>query len=184
MATLTTEQAERIKAIIDQDASLVYAYLDVKGLSYNDRIEWDSKYEESTPKPHFYNDQFTSVTPPWVDWHRTKNNAWAEHVNATLLPDNVIGACVIGGLTLAACSLNPEHTKSFMAEMFSQNCTGIGQLNNISNLLFDEFGLTRKMLLQLQHINDHIHKTKSRHIALKARVDLFVTEGDDREYDA
>lgn len=161
---LTPEQGEKIKGIINNDANLIEAYLKIKDLDYED---WSMVYEMKHPSPKHW-DRMYSVR---------RDVAWQEEVNKKLLPENVVGACVVGGFFLALLAEQPEK-KAFLPSIWQNNESRVEDLpSELVVLLIDEYGLNLGMLETLQSINDVNREIETRRTTLKACVDIFVEEG-------
>jgi hypothetical protein len=167
MARLSTEQGDRIKGIIDEDANLVGKYLEIRGCGDEDYAKFSTGFEAATPPAERDDDAY------WFKLDR----AWAEHVNARLLPENVVGACVVGGLFMAAFDGMPDKGAGLLPDLFERNESYVGDIDyDIIARLYEEFGLTKEMLGELQDINDKIDGTDERRTWLKSKVDEFVSE--------
>lgn len=163
MARLTEEQATRIKDVIDKDANLVGAYLAIKGCGEADYERFQAEYKARDPFPDTLDEQ----NKWWLDL----DEEWEDHVNECLIPDNVIGACVVGGLYLTTTyDITPLWTSN-------EDCPVEELPDDVLRALEDEFGLTTAMLAELQCINDTTADLAERRDALKHRVDDFVRDG-------
>lgn len=170
---LTPEQGEKIKGIINNDANLIEAYLKIKDLDYED---WSMVYEMKHPSPKHW-DRMYSVR---------RDIAWQEEVNKKLLPENVLGACVIGGLAISLIAKYPE--RNLLRELYNSNARGIQNvhLHEVSVLLEEEFGLTMNMQRELQYTNDNVVGksevyTLERRENLKKLIDSWTEPSEEAE---
>lgn len=170
---LTKEQADRVKEIIDGDANLASAYLKVKDINY---IDFANDWEEKNPLPEdIY--EYRAVN----NWHLKKQEDWEEYINSKLLPENVLGACVIGGLAISLIAKYPE--RNLLRELYNFNARGIQNVNlhEVSVLLEEEFGLTMNMQRELQYTNDNEVHTLKRRENLKKLIDSWTEPSEEAE---
>lgn len=152
---ITKEQATVLKSVIDQDANLTGSNLKLKNIP--DYDEFYDKYVEQFKQP-----SWDSSSRTWTLWNNRKNRAWAEIVNKSLLPENVVGACVIGGFALAAMAAGE---KVQLIDLFEDG--GDSHLSasiplydvgdNTKKALLQFTGMTFEELLKAQDINDRIN---------------------------
>lgn len=160
---LTQEQANALFEIIDADANLVGHNLQLKDVP--EYYEWSSKYEEAHPYPEYdYNEaekdsDYSMKHNKLIDAHEdARDGAWEEVVNNALLEENIIGACVIGGLTIAAMKAGTQVRLIDLLSSGTRELTsaiGLGSLKpEVVHALQEFTGLTFDHLYDLQRIND------------------------------
>ncbi len=160
---ITQEQANTLFAIVDADANLVGKNLDLSRVPNFD--EWNDKYTEENPEPVYDPDAdtqnpnyYTGYARARNSWILQRNQDWAEAVNDSLLEDGVItGACVIGGLTIAALKAG-RPVKLIHLVSNVRSFDSMISLTSVSQDLVDELkgftGLSFEALGDLQRIND------------------------------
>lgn len=94
---------------------MIGQYLEVKGLTKDDLGDFCASFKVDNPEP-----PGSPSSPEHDHWSRAREVAWAEVVNQRLLPENVVGACVVGGLFMAACSLRPAAV-GLLGNLFAGN---------------------------------------------------------------
>ena len=162
---ISLKQAERIKAIIDNDANIVSEYLQVKGLDY---AAFESKFSAEYKQRTGLGNDFAAYDA-FLD---ELEDAWANEIGDKLTPENITGACVIGGLAIAASPLIS------LTKLWETNAESINNLDELADALRDYYGLNYEELYDLQEINDKYPLTDDRRIALKQAVDSFVVNAD------
>jgi len=160
---LTQEQADALFEIIDADANLVGQNLQLKDVP--DYYDWAEKYDEAHPYPPYEYEEAKKDSTYYqkhnalVNAHEdARGAAWEEVVNSALLEENIIGACVIGGLTIAALK---SGTQVRLSDLFHEgtrefnSAIGLGSLKREVSQALQEFtGLSFDHLMDLQRIND------------------------------
>lgn len=154
---ITKAQGEILKALVDEDANLVGANLQLKDVP--DYYDFMRKWDIENPAP--------ADDADWEVWdahNDTRNAAWGEAVNKALLPENITGACVIGGFAIAALKSGAPITlrelagrgnESNLRELGTAFETGIGSLGyDIKNELMNFTGMSFDELYTCQRIND------------------------------
>lgn len=168
---ITAEQAVFLKKMVSEDANLNGYNLKLKEVP--DYYEWLGGYETQFPEPSVpivsesTNEEWMEYTKKTRDWEFTRDSAWLEAVNQSILPENVEGACVIGGFTIAALKagwdvrlidLIPSgKTRYLKSEEDFRNALGAGMYSlptKTSELLSEFTGLSFEELTVLQSTND------------------------------
>lgn len=149
---ITAAQAEVLKQYVDEDANLAGANLQLKDIP--DYRAFEEEYEAKFKKPSYRASNLT-----WTRYWNRKDRMWLEVVNKSLLPENIVGACVIGGLTMAALKAG---FKVQLSDLLAVGGTSIldstiplDDVGKKTKKVLQEFtGLSFEELLEMQRIND------------------------------
>lgn len=150
---ITKDQADVLKGIIDQDANLASANLRLNDVPDYDQFVID--YETKFKKP-----DLRKASPlAWTRYWMRQDRHWFELVNKSLLPENVTGACVIGGFTLAALKAGfPVQLSDLLAnggKKSADSGISIAEVGKKTQKVLKEFtGMNFEELVTMQGIND------------------------------
>lgn len=164
---ITKAQADILKALVDEDANLAGANLKLEAVpNYHEFVyEWTQQH----PEPNYTSDGWEA----WEEWKTSQDAAWIEEVNGSLLPEKVIGACVIGGFAIAA--LKAGHPIKLYELTGNTRPTdlefsvGLGSLNYDLRVELEKFtGMTYEELYQCQRVNDTVRSDAAHYFSLEA----------------
>jgi hypothetical protein len=147
---ITQAQYDILEPIVDADANLVGANLELANVP--DYDDFSKEYGDKFKRP-----SYDSSNLSWSRWENRKSRMWGEIVNKSLLPDNIIGACVIGGFTLAALKAGAPVMLSDLFKLDGQASSSIplDEVKQRTQKALRQFtGMNFDELRECQRIND------------------------------